>query len=90
MPFNASAFLGGNNKTTSKMLVIVQKNILISFTVAAAWIKASSNLWINSGCRLHEQGMSEFSYELNLSSQHRHILGQSTFLDQVASTEERL
>ena len=48
----------------------------------------------NSGCTLQEQRRSEFAYELLLSSQQmlqdHHILGQSTFLDQVASADEGL
>ena len=34
-----------NNITTSKMLVMVPKSILISFTDAASWIESSCNLW---------------------------------------------
>ena len=88
MPVNATLF-GGNNKTSSKILVMVQKTSFSSSLKQLPELKRAVTCDKKSACRLCAQRRSEFAYELNLCTQHRYILGQSTFLDQVASTVRR-
>ena len=64
MPFNASAFWG-NNKITSKCWSWFQKTSLSPSLMQLPELLRAVTCDKNSGCRLHEQRRSKFTYEFN-------------------------